>query len=140
MISNTIAYTFNLIYKNNSMKLHTQNQYYQVTACDDNGVEINAIRYEYSLLVSTRGKALPWPVQNFDSLSSDNFLQIEKLHPSIVIFGTGAKQKFVNPKLVTVFTSRRIGVECMDNRAACRTYNILASEGREVAMALIFEP
>jgi len=122
------------------MKLHTQEKYYQiVTACDDNGVEINAIRYEYSLLVSTKEGPLPWLVQNFHSLNCEHFLQIEKFNPNIVILGTGIRQKFVNPRLITAFISRRISVECMDNRAACRTYNILVSEGREVSMALIFE-
>jgi uncharacterized protein len=33
--------------------------------------------------------------------------------------------------------TRGIGVECMDNQAACRTYNILMTEGRKVALALI---
>jgi uncharacterized protein len=123
------------------MKLQTQNQRCQtvITACDDNSVEINAIRYEHSLLVSIKEGVLLWPVQSFNSLDSEHFLQIEKIHPNIVIFGTGISQKFIDPRLTTVFASRRIGFECMDNKAACHTYNILVSEGREVVMALIFE-
>jgi len=57
----------------------------------------------------------------------------------VVILGTGRKQRFVHPKLTSILTSRRIGIECMDNQAACRTYNILMAEGRKVALALIIE-
>ena len=56
-----------------------------------------------------------------------------------MILGTGTKQRFVHPKLITVLTARRIGVESMDNHAACRTYNILMAEGRKVVLALIFD-
>jgi uncharacterized protein len=45
----------------------------------------------------------------------------------------------VHPRLTAALTSRRIGIECMDNQAACRTYNILMAEGRKVALALIFD-
>jgi uncharacterized protein len=56
-----------------------------------------------------------------------------------VILGTGRRQRFVHPALTACLTARRIGVECMDNQAACRTYNILMAEGRRVALALIID-
>ena len=55
----------------------------------------------------------------------------------MVILGTGERQRFVHPKLTASLTMRRIGVECMDSQAACRTYNILMGEGRKVTLALI---
>ena len=123
------------------MKLHaTSTQQYQtITAYDDAGVEINLVRFTASLLVLPEAAPVAWPVTGFDQLTAENFVQIDATRPDVVILGTGRRQRFVHPKLTTALTSRRIGVECMDNQAACRTYNILMAEGRKVALALIFD-
>lgn len=123
------------------MKLHnTQTQQYQtVTAYDDTGVEINAVRYTHSLVVLPEVAPAAWPVASFDALSAEHFAQIDATRPDVVILGSGRRQRFVHPKLTTALTARRIGVESMDNQAACRTYNILMAEGRKVVLALIIE-
>ncbi len=123
------------------MKLHsTQTQQYQtITAYDETGVEINTVRFTHSLLVLPETAPVAWPVASFDTLSAEHFDQIAATMPDVVILGAGRRQRFVHPRLTTVLTSRRIGVECMDNQAACRTYNILMAEGRKVVLALIFE-
>lgn len=123
------------------MKLHsTETQQYQtVTAYDASGVEINAIHYSYSLIVLPEIKPIKWEVTSFESLQASDFEPIDNQNPDVVILGTGAKQRFIHPRLINALTLRRIGVECMDNQAACRTYNILMAEGRKVALALIRE-
>jgi uncharacterized protein len=123
------------------MKLHTTvtQQYQTVTAYDESGVEINTARFTHSLIVLPEVPPTPWPVTSFDMLSPEHFAQIDAAAPDVVILGTGARQRFIHPKLTAALTARRIGVECMDNQAACRTYNILMAEGRKVALALIFE-
>jgi uncharacterized protein len=121
------------------MKLHsTQTQQYQtVTAYDETGVEINAVHHAASLLVLPESPPVPWPVTSFDALTPEDFERIDAVKPDVVILGTGARQRFVHPRLTVSLTGRRIGVESMDNQAACRTYNILMAEGRKVALALI---
>ena len=123
------------------MKLHTTpTQHYQtVTAYDEAGVEINAVRFSHSLIVLPEVAPAEWPPRSFDDLTADHFAQIEATLPDVVILGTGPRQRFVHPRLISALTSRRIGVECMDSQAACRTYNILMGEGRKVVLALIFE-
>lgn len=125
-----------------AMKLHSTptQQYQTVTAYDDDGVEFNAIRYAGSLLVLPETAPVPWPVDSFDTLAEAHFAHIASFEPDVVILGTGRRQRFVHPKLTGALISQRIGIECMDNQAACRTYNILMTEGRKVALALIFEP
>lgn len=127
------------VYK--AMKLHsTPTQHYQtVTAYDDEGVEINAVRFAHSLIVMPETVPIAWPVPSLDNLTAEHFAQIEAMVPDVVILGTGKRQRFIHPRLTAALTARRIGVECMDNQAACRTYNILMTEGRKVALALIFE-
>lgn len=126
---------------NNAMKLHeTSTQQYQtVTAYDDNGVEINLKRFEQSLLVLPQAEPVAWPLTSFEEISDSHFEQIDELKPDVVILGTGARQRFVHPRHIVPLTQHRVGVESMDNQAACRTYNLLMGEGRKVALALIFE-
>ncbi|MES2318509.1 MAG: Mth938-like domain-containing protein [Pseudomonadota bacterium] len=124
------------------MKLHsaTTKQYQTVTAYDDSGVEINAAPYAYSLIVLPETPPRAWDVPNFEALTAAHFEQIEADKPDVVILGTGARQRFVHPRLVAALSARHIGVECMDSKAACRTYNVLMGEGRKVTLALIIEP
>ncbi|MFJ3045039.1 Mth938-like domain-containing protein [Herbaspirillum chlorophenolicum] len=124
------------------MKLHSTEtkQYQTVTAYDEDGVELNAIRFIHSLVVLPETEPAPWPVESFEALSAADFAQIDATQPDVVILGTGERQRFIHPKLIAALTARRIGVECMDNQAACRTYNILMAEGRKVALALIISP
>ena len=59
------------------------------------------------------------------------------LGPEILVLGTGERQVFPEPQVIVALAARGIGLEVMDNGAACRTYNILLAEGRKVALALI---
>ncbi|MES2323442.1 MAG: Mth938-like domain-containing protein [Pseudomonadota bacterium] len=123
------------------MKLHasTTRQYQTVTAYDDSGVEINAERYAYSLIVMPETAPRAWDVASFEALTAAHFEQIEADKPDVVILGTGERQRFVHPRLIASLSARHIGVESMDSKAACRTYNVLMGEGRKVTLALIIE-
>jgi uncharacterized protein len=123
------------------MKLHSQdNQAFQtVTGYDQTGVEINARRYDYSVLVMPEVEPRAWPATRFEDLTEEHFAIIEQDQPDVVILGTGERQRFVHPKLIKALSTRRVGVESMDSHAACRTYNILMGEGRKVTLALIIE-
>jgi uncharacterized protein len=61
------------------------------------------------------------------------------LKPELVVFGSGNKLRFARPALYRGLISARIGIETMDLAAACRTYNVLSSEGRSVLAALLIE-
>jgi uncharacterized protein len=121
------------------MKLHaTPTQQYQtVTGYEQDWIEINAVRFNHSLIVLPEVAPTRWPVTAFDALQASDFTAIEAQAPDLLILGTGSRQRFVSPRLIAGLISRRIGVECMDNQAACRTYNILMAEGRKVALAAI---
>jgi uncharacterized protein len=80
-----------------------------------------------------------WAVGGFATLVAADFSFIAELKPEIVILGTGAKQRFPGPELGRALAASGAGVEVMDTRAACRTYNILASEGRKVVAAIVPE-
>ena len=124
-----------------TMKLHQSDtqKYQTITGYDQTGVEINAERYNYSLVVLPEMAPRAWDAPTFESLTVEHFDVIGADDPDVVILGTGARQRFIHPRLTAALTLRRIGVECMDSQAACRTYNILMGEGRKVALALIID-
>lgn len=99
-------------------------------------VAINKVRYETGVLVSPE-KVMAWPVTGFEALAAADFAFIAEWKPEIVILGTGATQRFPLPALGRSLAGAGAGVEIMDSRAACRTYNILASEGRSVVAAIL---
>jgi uncharacterized protein len=111
------------------MKLHSDStqQYQTVTGYDASGVEINAQRFNYSLLVMPETPPRPWEVSRFEDLQATHFEQIATDAPDVVI------------RLIAALSARHIGVESMDSQAACRTYNVLMGEGRKVTLALIIE-
>lgn len=108
---------------------------------DEQGwVAINGIRYSHSLIVLPDSLVEDWSAGGMDALSAQHFEKIAALKPEVVLLGTGSKHRFIHPKLTRALSDLGIGVECMDTAAACRTYNILMSEGRQVAAALIVGP
>ena len=103
-------------------------------------VEINQIPYSHAVLLSSDGAILDWPIQSFDSLEASHFAQMVDLNPELILIGTGNRQRFPKPELLKALIEAKIGFEIMDSQAACRTYNILVGEGRQVLLALIVEP
>jgi len=121
------------------MKLHadTHGSLNTVTAYGTGYVEINRQRFEGPVLVRPEGEVLPWGVAGFDALAHEHFEALLAHAPDVVLLGTGERQRFPHPRLTASLVQVRIGVEVMDTRAACRTYNILMSEGRRVLAALL---
>ena len=103
------------------------------------GVIVNGVEHRRSVIVPWRGAVTTWNVSGFDALAEAHFEDLAALAPELVIFGSGARLRFPNPRLLKPLMSRRIGVETMDSPAACRTYNVLLAEGRAVLVALLFD-
>jgi uncharacterized protein len=108
-----------------------------ITAYAKGSVSINHQAYLTSLIVLPKEIKTDWIVSNFDALTFHDFEFIAALAPELVILGTGETHRFIHPKLSSPLTKLGIAVDCMTTDAACRTYNILMSEGRNVAAALI---
>jgi uncharacterized protein len=102
-------------------------------------VEINLERHVGSILVMPESPVIAWPVASFEALSPEHFAMLIEPAPEVVIFGSGERLRFPHPRLTAALAAHRIGVETMDFKAACRTYNILMAEGRKVAAALLIE-
>jgi len=108
-----------------------------ITRQESGRIWVGATAHSHSLLVPLRGAVLDWQAADLASLGPEHFDRVLALKPEVVIFGSGAQLRFVSPALLRSLIDARIGVETMDTAAACRTYNVLASEGREVVAALL---
>ncbi|MBZ8138611.1 hypothetical protein CLD22_01700 [Rubrivivax gelatinosus] len=106
---------------------------------DAGGVWVGAARWSESVIVPWKGELLPWGAADVGALTAEHFARIALLEPELVIFGSGRRMRFVSPALLRPLIERGIGVETMDSAAACRTYNVLAAEEREVVAALVLE-
>jgi uncharacterized protein len=103
------------------------------------GVLVNGVQYTHSVVVPWTGLVTAWPVTRFEDLQTEHFKALAEQAPELAIFGSGARLRFPGASLMRPLIERRIGVETMDTAAACRTYNVLLSEGRTVVAALLFE-
>jgi uncharacterized protein len=100
-------------------------------------VSVNGQVHSRSIIVPPSGPMVDWPVQSLQALTEADFHPILAARPEVLILGTGTTLRFIQPGLMRHLMSARIGVETMDTAAACRTYNILVGEGRQVMAALL---
>jgi uncharacterized protein len=111
-----------------------------ITGYGTDHVLINKERHDGNLVVLPERLVEGWAPGGFAGLAEADFAALVPLGADIILIGTGARQRFPKPALLRPLIDARIGFEVMDLAAACRTYNILASESRAVALALLFDP
>lgn len=121
------------------LNLHAATGLNQITACGEGYVQVNGQRREGSVVVSPDGLA-PWPPRAVCELTAGHLAALLALAPEIVLLGTGSRLQFPAPWLARACAEAGAGLEVMDTPAACRTYNVLLSEGRKVVAALLVEP
>ena len=103
-------------------------------------VEVNRARHTQSLVVGSDQLLVDWPAASMQGLNADHIAALVGLAPEIVLLGTGSTFAFPEPALLAPLYKAGIGVEVMDTPAACRTFNILLAEGRNVIAAVIVTP
>jgi uncharacterized protein len=107
------------------------------TGYGDDHVMINQTRHEKNVIVLPDHIIENWPVTTISQLIIEDFECIFPYRPEIILLGTGANHHFPDHALMNHVTKLGIGIEVMDTKATCRTYNILAEEGRHIAAAIL---
>jgi len=110
-----------------------------ITAYDAAGISVGGRKLSRSFILTPQRLIEDWPPVSLDALCAADLEILMTLGHPIVLLGTGLRQRFPPPALLQPLIERRIGVEVMDSFSACRTYNILIAEGREVIAAIIVE-
>ncbi|MDX1569320.1 MAG: Mth938-like domain-containing protein [Xanthomonadales bacterium] len=120
------------------LMFHDTGSYNAVAAYDAASITVNETRFEASILVMPQGPILDWSVRAPGELDPEDHLpEMLDLEPEVIVLGTGENQVFPEPAFLRAFLRHGIGCEVMDTGAACRTYNVLASENRVVLGAFI---
>jgi len=120
------------------MKFHLQPSASNVVTCTGPGwVRIGATEYRDNLVLLPDAIVEGWAPDGFAALGEPDFAALLAHAPEMVLLGTGERQRFPHPRLYQALSAARVGVEVMDTRAACRTFNILVAEDRRVAAAII---
>jgi uncharacterized protein len=110
-----------------------------ISAYGPGWVSIRNEKITTSLVIASGGERFDWMCEHFEDLTPEHFQQLAALNPELVIFGSGNHIRFPKPALTHALIKQQIGLETMDTQAACRTYNVLAAEGRRVVLALLME-
>ena len=123
------------------MKLHLDNMagLNVFTAYGDDYVAVNHEKHLKNLIVLPESIVPEWSTATVETLAAEDMQKLLELGTEIILLGTGSRLRFPAGPLMRPFAPAGIGLEIMDLRAACRTYNILAAEGRKVAAALLFD-
>lgn len=124
-----------------SVKLHLANTagLNMFTAYGDDYVAVNHEKHLKNLILLPESIIHEWSTATIETLTQADMQKLLELGTEIILLGTGKRLRFPPGPLLRPFAPAGIGLEVMDLQAACRTYNILAAEGRKVAAALLFD-
>ncbi|MDR3491803.1 MAG: Mth938-like domain-containing protein [Gammaproteobacteria bacterium] len=122
-----------------SLTLDDNNANYQIRAYKPGFIQVNETTFTHSLIISATQLITDWAPQTLQELKAEHLSIIKELKPAVLLIGTGATLKFPSLDIYGELLNQGIGVEIMDTSAACRTYNALASEERNVMAALIIK-
>ena len=120
------------------MKMHLDSAAgaHRITGYGSGYVVVDEQRIERSFVLTAETLIADWGPQTVAELDREALGAILELEPGIVLLGTGVEQRFPAAALLAPLLAKGIGIETMTTAAACRTYNILVAEGRQVAAGL----
>lgn len=121
------------------MKLHlsTSEGANSITGHGPGFIMVNGKRVEGPLILMPDRLVSPWTVAAKEAVALADFASLIEMRPELVLFGSGPAFRFPDPRIGAAFMAAGIGFDVMDTPAGCRTYNVLMSEGRNVAAALL---
>ncbi len=108
-----------------------------IRALTAEGITIGDHTYSRSLLLAADQLIPDWPPQRMADLGKSHLDALFQLQPELVLLGTGSRQEFPAGEFMMEFHRRGVGIEIMNTAAACRTFNVLVAESRQVLAALL---
>ena len=99
-------------------------------------IYIDKNQYDYNIFVS-KDLIAKWPISNINKIVINDLNNIIRLNPEIIIIGTGADPILPKTEIIAKLHNKNIGIEFMSTDAACKTFNILLQEDRNVIAGLV---
>lgn len=115
----------------------TYHNHYRIHAYQPGTITVNHTPYTHSLIITPDQLIPHWPPHSLENLTPEHLDILLALRSEIILLGTGIQFKMPTAAQLAPLYQQKRGVECMDTGAACRTYTVLASEGRHVIAALL---
>jgi len=113
-----------------------QNQFF-IRSVSEEGICVHKDYYTSPFIISGERIVPDWGVESVDDINEESLQKIFDLQPEVILIGTGKTQVFLPPATQVHFFRHNFGFEVMTTDAACRTFNVLVSEGRRVVAALL---
>jgi len=113
-----------------------QDQFF-ISSIGEKGIRVNEIFFNRPFIISGQRIVPEWNVASVEDINEESLQVLFDLKPEVILIGTGNQQVFLPPAAQVHFFRRNIGFEVMTTDAACRTFNVLIAEGREVVAALL---
>lgn len=110
---------------------------YRIRSYEPGRIVINDTEYNTSILLSPERLDDGWPPESFDDLTPEHIRAAMAHEPEVILLGTGEQQRFPGREVMQAALQKGVGIEVMDTSSACRTFNVLQSEGRRVVAALL---
>jgi uncharacterized protein len=110
---------------------------YFLRGVNRDGILVNDVRISRSFILSPMALIEDWRPLAIDDLTAEDLAPLLALRPSVVILGTGRRQRFPSAAVMAACLTLGIGIEVMDNAAAARTFNVLATEARQVVAGFL---
>lgn len=119
------------------LTLDTNQSTYHIRAYQPGKIQVNDDWFSQSLIITPTRLITDWPPQQLSELTAAHLIPLLELEPTILILGSGDRLQFPPPALLASLYAKQIGVEVMDTAAACRTFDVLVAEDRNVVAALL---
>lgn len=112
------------------------NQFF-IRSVSEKGIRVSDDFFTNPFIISGQRIIPQWSVKSAGDINEASLQVIFDLQPEVILIGTGMTQVFLPPAIQAHFFHRHIGFEVMKTDAACRTFNVLVAEGRQVVAALL---
>jgi uncharacterized protein len=113
-----------------------QNQFF-IRSVSEKGICVDQHFFDRPIIISGQRIVPDWNVASVDDINEESLQAVFELEPEVILIGTGNTQVFLPPAIQVHFFRHNLGFEVMTTDAACRTFNVLAAEGRHVVAALL---
>ena len=110
---------------------------YSINGYKNGQISINNEPYTCNLVVTPEKLLVDWEPDSIEQITESHIHGLIELEPEIIILGTGSKLTFPDTALMALAMQQGIGFEVMDTGSACRTFNVLSAEDRNVIAALM---
>lgn len=128
------AYSFHSYDEHSAKLIKPDSNIHANSSREDNLLEITATTFIYKETIG--GEGFP---ASFDDFDENCIIQLMKHDADIFLIGTGQSSRFPAQSILQYIANNKLAIDFMDTGAASRTFNILTSEQRKVAVLIFFK-